>query len=245
MADEPGKEGTKGDEGGEPKVDPTGVVEAALFSAGRPLEKEEIAEATGLGKRDINKALNALMKDYKGRETSLTVAKVGEKYTMALKADYAGHARKLAEMEIPLKTLKTAALIAFHQPLKQSELQDMIGSKVYDHVGVLVELGLIRARAHERTKLLTTTERFSEYFGIDTLDKTEIRKWLAEKTGIELDREGETLDDYAEEGDGTGGDGGGSDGGPAEGGDADPKDGAGEAEDPPRSDEEPPEEPDE
>ena len=78
----------------------------------------------------------------------------------------------------------------------------MIGDKVYDHVGVLVELGLIRSRPHERTKLLSTTDRFAEYFGIDTLEPAEIRRWLADKTGIRLEKEGETIDDYEEGGDG-------------------------------------------
>jgi len=196
------------EEAEEPGILPKGVVESALFSAGRPLELEEIVDATGLTRRDIRRALDQLMKDYRERDTALLVAKTGEKFAMALKADYAEHARKLAEMEVPIKTLKTAALIAFHQPIKQSELQDMVGSKVYDHVAELKELGLVKSKAHERTRLLSTTERFAEYFGIDTLEPAEIRRWLAEKTGIRLEKEGETLDDYGNSGkDGASGEG--------------------------------------
>jgi segregation and condensation protein B len=84
-------------------------------------------------------------------------------------------------MEIPNKVLKTAALIAYHQPIKQSELQEMFGSKVYDHVKVLNDLGLIKKREKGRTIVLTTTKQFSEYFGIDTTNHEKIKQWLVNK----------------------------------------------------------------
>ena len=84
-------------------------------------------------------------------------------------------------MEIPKKLLKTLALIVYHQPIKQSELQNILGPKVYEHVKELHELGLIRTRREGKTKILTTTKRMPEYFGISTTDKEEIRKWLIKK----------------------------------------------------------------
>ena len=84
-------------------------------------------------------------------------------------------------MEIPKKLLKTLALIVYHQPIKQSELQNILGPKVYEHVKELHELGLIRTRREGKTKILTTTKRMPEYFGISTTDKEEITKWLIKK----------------------------------------------------------------
>lgn len=163
------------------------VVESALFSAGRPLAIEEIKDATGLTVEQIKKALESLMKDYKERETAIEIAKAGNKYAMQVKAEYAQHAVKLAEMEVPKKLLKTLALIAYHQPLKQSELLRMIGPKVYEHVKELHELGLIMARRDERTKILYTTSRFPEYFGIDATNKKDIKKWLERKAGVRIE----------------------------------------------------------
>jgi segregation and condensation protein B len=57
----------------------------------------------------------------------------------------------------------------------------MFGSKVYDHVKVLIELGLIHSKLDGRTSILTTTHQFAEYFGIDTTDREKIKLWLMKK----------------------------------------------------------------
>ena len=118
---------------------------------------------------------------------------------MILKPEYAEHAAKLAQMEIPLKVLKTAALIAYHQPLKQSQLVMMIGSKAYDHVKELREIGLIKFRRDGPTKLLSTTPRFQDYFAIDAVDRDGIKQWLAKKVGIDPASIEKTLEQYGGE----------------------------------------------
>jgi segregation and condensation protein B len=122
------------------------IIEAALFSAGAPIAIEELKEITEIPEKIIRDVLNVLIEDYKGRETALEIAKVGDKYAMQLRTEYADHVSKFAPMEIPTKVLKTAALIAYHQPILQRDLLEMIGYRVYDHVKLLNELGLIRRR---------------------------------------------------------------------------------------------------
>jgi hypothetical protein len=53
-------------------------------------------------------------------------------------------------------------------------------------VKALHELGLVRKRDSGRTKIITTTERFSEYFGISTTDREEIKKWMIEKLNLQV-----------------------------------------------------------
>jgi hypothetical protein len=105
---------------------------------------------------------------------------------MQLKAQWAPHAAKLAPMEVPLKTLKTLALIAFHQPILQSELKRMVGERVYDHMHELHERGLVVAREHGQSKMITTSDRFPEYFGIPETEPDKIRTFLADKLGIKV-----------------------------------------------------------
>lgn len=169
---------------GSEKVEPRYIVESALFSAGRPLGIEEISEACELKKDTVKKSLKELTKEYAGRVSSIEISRVGGKYAMQLKTSYAEHASKLAHMEVPEKVLKTAALIAYYQPIAQSELKKLLGSKVYDHVAALHRLGLIRTRRSGQTKILYTTPRFAEYFGIAEVTKTGVRKWLAKKVGM-------------------------------------------------------------
>jgi segregation and condensation protein B len=165
---------------------PARLVEAALFTAGRPVGLDELALATGLGMDTVKRAVKALEMEYeeRGDATALEVRQAGAKWAMQLKTVHVQHAQSLAKMEIPKKTLKTLALIAFHQPLMQSDLVDMIGSRTYDHVHELEEIGLVRSRPKGQSKVLTTSPEFPEYFGIPATDNHEIRSYLAKKVGL-------------------------------------------------------------
>jgi len=166
---------------------PERVVEAALFSAGRPVSVEELQEATGLEAELIRQTLRKLIRSSKNRDTSVEVTRAGAKYAMQLKSELVPAAAKLARMDIPRRLLKTLALIAYHQPIKQSALLDMVGPKVYDHVKDLHKLGLILESPQGQTKILSTSSRFPEYFGIKTTKREDIKKWMAEKIGIKVD----------------------------------------------------------
>jgi segregation and condensation protein B len=169
-------------------TNPTRLVEAALFSAGKPLSVEDIVQATKLKPEEIKAALTELHGDYANRETSLEVVKSGTKWAMAVKTAFSESTKMLAPPEIPRKVLKTLALIAFHQPIKQADLKDMVGGAVYDHVHELHERGLVTARQEGITKILQTTERFAEYFGIDAENRDEIRTALAKAVGLDLSK---------------------------------------------------------
>lgn len=171
---------------------PRHVVEAALFSAGKPIAVEEIAQETHLSPETITKGLKELQAAYAERDSVLEVGKAGMKWAMQVRAQAAEPAARFAAMEIAPKLLKTLALIAYHQPLKQSQLVDMIGTKVYDHIPELVERGLVRAREEGVTKILTTTAAFPEYFGLDAANQDEVRRVMGRLVGIEApDRKAE------------------------------------------------------
>jgi len=161
------------------------IVEAALFSAGRPVSVEDICDATNLGKKDVMNAISSLIEEYKSRAendgTSIEVSRAGEKYAMQLRAEYAEYGKKLSGMEVPKKLLKTVALIAYYQPVEQSEMKNMVGSSIYEHVKELEQLGFIKSKKHGRTKILETTTYFYEYFGFETTDREKIKKYLKEK----------------------------------------------------------------
>ncbi len=157
------------------------VVEAALFSAGRPLRVSEIEEVTGIGKDAIRRALKTLVLEYNKKDTSIEISKVGVKFVMQLKDEFAQPAQMLAKTEIPKQYLKTASLIAYHQPIKQSDLVEMIGGKGYEHVRELSKLGVISTKRYGATKILTTTTKFIESFGIDAKKPEDIKRYLEEK----------------------------------------------------------------
>ena len=169
------------------------LVESVLFSAGKPVGIGEIAEATQLTSKKVKQNLEALIQDYnvdRKNDTSMEVIKAGNKYTMQLKKRYVETSMLVAKPDIKQNMLKTLALIAFHQPIKQSNLRRLAGPKIYDHVDELVSMKLVNSKKHGATEMLTTTKLFPEYFGIDSTKPEEIRDFLAKKVvGVVFDKD--------------------------------------------------------
>jgi len=157
------------------------VVEAALFCAGRPIDAEEIAQSVELTVDEVKTSLKRLVEDYSSRDGAIEVAKVGRKYVMQLKGDYSDQVSVMAETNISSDLLKTVALIAYHQPILQSNLMRMVGSKTYEQVKELKEMNLILARPKGHSLELSTSKSFPDYFGIDATNREQVKKWFQEK----------------------------------------------------------------
>ena len=158
------------------------LVESVLFSASKPVSTNEIVQATGLSRKTVRKALKELIIDYQtNKDTSMAIVKAGTKFVMQLKDEFTEPSVMITQPEIEDSVLRTLALIAFHQPVKQSNLRRMAGDKIYEHVDQLSELQLIHTKKHRNTEMITLTKKFPEYFGLDMTKPEEIRSFLAEK----------------------------------------------------------------
>ena len=165
------------------------LVESVLFSASKPISVSEIMQSTDLSRKIVKETIEDLSQDYnvtRKNETSMEVVKAGDKYTMQVKKRYAEQTVMVSVPEIDTTLLKTLTLIAFHQPLKQSNLKRMIGTKAYDHVDNLSAMKLVHTKKHGSTEMLTTTRRFPEYFGINSTEPEEIRSYLMRKVAKKI-----------------------------------------------------------
>ena len=161
-----------------------GIVEAALYSSGKALTVDELCRVTGFDEATVKEHLRALAREYRKRESALEITQIGTRWTMQIRQEYTERARPFAPPEIDRDLLKTAALIAYHQPILQSDLYDMIGEKVYEHTRALEDLRLISRKPSGRSLELTTTRYFAEFFGLRTTNREGIRKIMAERAGI-------------------------------------------------------------
>lgn len=158
-------------------MDPVRVVESVLFSS-KPLKVSEIASTAQLSESEIRSAVKRLAKEYRDRGSAIEVVKIGPKYSMQLRKEFTECARPFTEKEVPDEVLKTAAMIAYHQPVLQSVLAKVLGSDVYKEVETLRSMGLVKAKKMGQTLQLTTTQRFAEYFGIEGSTREDIKKWM-------------------------------------------------------------------
>jgi len=157
------------------------LLEATLFSAGRSLSVQELSENLGYEDDEILESMNNLQSTIKRRRGGgLQIVEIGGKWAMEVKPGIADHLPKETKSELPPKLLKAAALIAYHQPMPQSRLVELLGQRAYDHIRELAQAGLIGRRRDGNTRRLTTTRRFSEMFGCPHTDRKKVRAWFRE-----------------------------------------------------------------
>ena len=161
----------------------TAKLEAALYSAGRPLSVEELIKASGTESRKRTLALlTNIMKKTKSSFKALEIVTLPDgSYVFQLKPEYNSSIRRYASKPIlPSATLKTLSYIAYMQPISSKQLVETRGSGVYTHLKELRQLDFIEHQNVGRLKIYTTTEKFKKYFGIqgdaDTLKQKLFKK---------------------------------------------------------------------
>ncbi len=159
-------------------MDPKGAVEAALFSSAENLRISDISEKTGIPEEEVRTAILDLRREYDERDSAIMIAKIGTEYRMMLRTEYSECAGTFAKAEMTGGMMRTLSTIAYNQPVLQSELFRTRGPRTYDDVHKLVELGFVSGRKSGQTLELTTTKKFSEYFGIGSTRKSDIRAWI-------------------------------------------------------------------
>ena len=180
------------------------LLEATLFGSGKSLSVKDLSEALGYEEDEISEALESLQGTLKRRRGgALRIVEIGGKWAMEVRSDVADHLPKETKTEMPKKLLKAAALIAYHQPMPQSRLVELLGQKAYDYVRELSQHGMIMRRRDGNTRRLTTTRRFSESFGCPHTDLRKVRKWFREQVteaGLFDGMQSEALKDVGEDG---------------------------------------------
>ena len=180
------------------------LLEATLFGSGKSLSVKDLSESLGYEEDEISEALTSLQGTIKRRRGgALRIVEIGGKWAMEVRSNVAEHLPKETKTEMPKQLLKAAALIAYHQPMPQSRLVELLGQKAYDYVRELSQHGMIMRRRDGNTRRLTTTRRFSEAFGCPHTDLRKVRKWFREQVteaGMFDGMESEVLKEVGEDG---------------------------------------------
>jgi len=147
----------------------TARIEAALYSAGRPLRIEDLIRASGTESRTKTlDSLNNIMKNTKSAFKALEVVILPDgSYVFQLKPEYSSTVKRYASKPVlPNAALKTLSYIAYSQPISSKQLVEVRGTGVYAHLKELRQLDYISHQNVGRLKIYSTTEKFQKYFGI-------------------------------------------------------------------------------
>ncbi len=147
------------------------TIEAILYLKAQPLKITQIAEFAKCDKESAEEGLIALMGTYAHREGALEISETEDGYALQLREVYKPLVDTIVPLDIGLGALRTLAAIALRGPIAQSELVDLRGSGVYQHVPDLVAQGFVKKRRQSdgRSSWLQITEKFYQHFQIDKL----------------------------------------------------------------------------
>jgi len=156
-----------------PEEEVAARIEAALYSAGRPLSTEELIKASGTNSKEKTvRIVNDLVKKTKSIFRAIEIAQLEDgTYVFQLRPEYTPLVRKFAQHPlIPSSALKTLSYVAYEQPVTSKRLVQIRGSQVYSHVKILEQLQFVEHENLGRLKVYRTTPKFQNYFGITDMN---------------------------------------------------------------------------
>ena len=158
------------------------LLEAALFVSDKPLTLEKLSKIMGCPQQEVREQMIRLQTDFKTEDRGIELVETPEGVELRVKPDYREKVVRLAPFaDLSDGMMRTLAIIAAKQPVKQSLIVKVQGNKTYGYVSGLEDKGLIKTEKYGRTKIITTTPDFEKYFGKSS---EEIKKSLESKEKV-------------------------------------------------------------
>ena len=149
------------------------IIEAILFASSEPVSEDDLREKI-TNKNNFNEYLSNIQKFYEVR--GINLIKTGSKWSFRTSPDLIDDLTifKQQKRKLSRAALETLAIIAYHQPITRSEIENIRGVQMgrgsIDH---LMEIGWIKPSGRKnipgKPALWSTTDLFLEHFGIITL----------------------------------------------------------------------------
>ncbi len=149
------------------------LAEAVVFAATQPVTPRVLANLLPEN-TDVDAVMGALATAYAGRGVNLV--QVGGGWQFRTAPDIAPHLRKVVELprRLPRVAMETLAIIAYHQPVTRTEIEEIRGAALSQNtLDLLLENGLITPKGRKETPgrptLWGTTPAFLAQFGLNDL----------------------------------------------------------------------------
>jgi segregation and condensation protein B len=154
------------------------LLEAALFVSDKPLSAQRLSNIVGIGSEaEVKELMEELRQDLDRDDRGIDLIETPEGYELRVKADYRDRVAKLAPFsDLSDGMMRTLAIVAVKQPVKQSVIVRYQGNKAYGYIADLEKKGLVKTEKYSRTKLVSTAPDFEKYFGKSSVEIKNILK---------------------------------------------------------------------
>jgi segregation and condensation protein B len=158
-------------------------IEALIFCSPKPLKVDEIKNCltemfeASVPEEDITAALDKLIEKYASETYSFQVIHIGDGYQFMTKPSYQSSISILLKQQskkrLSASALETLAIIAYKQPITKNQAEQIRGVNCDYAIQKLLEKELVEIKGKSdgvgRPLLYGTSEKFMEYFGINSL----------------------------------------------------------------------------
>lgn len=143
------------------------MLEAALFISDKPMSIESLSKIAGIGaEQEVKQLINQIKNDLSKKDRGIELAETPEGFEFRVKQEYREKVAGLAPLaDLSDGVMRTLAIVALKQPIRQSTIVKYQGNKTYGYVKGLEEKGLVKTEKAGRTKMITTSGDFERYFG--------------------------------------------------------------------------------
>ncbi len=142
-------------------------IEALLFACGRKMTLDELKLHLPASTAAIKEATAELQKEYTDRESPVMIVQEGDSWKLTTREKYLSIVRKInPNTELTKTMMETLAVIAWKQPITQSEVIAIRTNKAYEHIGELEKMGFLVKEKYGRTFMLKLTQKFFDYFDL-------------------------------------------------------------------------------
>lgn len=155
------------------------IIEAILFSCGRPVEMKELITALELPEEDIVKIIQNMQEEYARENRGIEIVKVENGYTLCSKKEYYDYIYPMfdnrAKPNISNAAMETLAIIAYNPKITRAEIESIRGVNSDATIYKLLEYNLIEDAGKSdlpgKPTVYQTTKEFLKTFGMSDLNE--------------------------------------------------------------------------
>ncbi len=179
------------------------IIEAILFAAGRPVEKNELILALEISLEDIDNIVKSMQESYKKEDRGIELISIENSYQLCTKKELHEYIYPVLDKKnkpnLSNAALETLSIIAYNPKITRAEIEAIRGVSADACVYKLLEYGLIEEAGKidlpGKPMSYKTTKEFLRMFGYSSLEE------LPELPRYKLDENKQiVIDDLVKEG---------------------------------------------
>ena len=154
------------------------IIEAILFAAGRPVEKNELVLALEISAEDIDAIVKSMQEEYKKEDRGIELIQVENSYQLCTKKELYEYIYPVLDKRnkpnLSNAALETLSIIAYNPKITRAEIEAIRGVSADACVYKLLEYGLIEEAGKidlpGKPMSYKTTNEFLRMFGYNSLE---------------------------------------------------------------------------